>query len=108
MFGGEEVRPDRGATDQSDVLEGPGHAGRRPPVGGKVRDVDAPEPHPPGFGPAEPADDVEQRRLARAVRTDDPDDLQFADLDGDVVQRPDAAESDRTAVDLKHGPQPWS
>ncbi len=107
MLGGEKVGPDRGAPDQADVLEGPGHPGRRPLVGREVGDVDAPEPHPAVVGPAEPADDVEQRRLAGAVGPDDPDDLQFADHEGDVAQRPDAAEPDRAAVDLKHGPEPW-
>ena len=107
VLGGEEVGADRGAPDQADVLERPGHAGRRPLVGREVGDVDVPEPHPAGVGPAEPADDVEQRRLAGAVRADDPDDLQFADDERDVVQRLDAAEADGAAVDLKHGPRPW-
>src|SRR5688572_29092762 len=108
MFGGQELRADGRAPDQADDLAGPGHARRRPPVGRKVGDVDTTEPHPAGLRPAEPADDVEQRRLARAVGSDDPDDLELADFERDVVQRPDAAEADRTAVDLKHGPQPWS
>ncbi len=46
----------------------------------------------------EPADDVEQRRLARAVRADHPDHLARHDRHRDVVEREDAAEADGDAV----------
>ena len=46
----------------------------------------------------EPADDVEQRRLARAVRADHPDHLARHDRHRDVVEREDPAEADGDAV----------
>ena len=104
MLSGEDVGPDRDSPDEPDVLEGAGHPGRHPLVGRGVGDVEPPEPAPAGVGPAEPADHVEQRRLAGAVGADDADDLQLADLEGDVAQRLHATEADRGALDLKHRP----
>src|SRR5205085_5788881 len=104
MFGGQQVGADGGAADEPDVLEAAGHPGRRPLMGRKVGDVDAPEPDAPGVGLAESVDDVEEGRLPGAVRADDPHDLQFAHGDGDVVEGPDPAEVDGAALDLKHEP----
>src|SRR5581483_368774 len=54
----------------------------------------------------EPRDDVEERGLACAVRTDQPDDLPLLDLERDVVDRDDAAEPPRHVPDgeKRHGP----
>jgi hypothetical protein len=53
-------------------------------------------------GLIEPAETVEERRLARAVRTDQTQDLALAHVEGDAVQRDDAAEHD---ADVANGEQ---
>ena len=45
----------------------------------------------------EPRDRVDERRLARAVRADQPDELALRDREVDLVERPQAAEGDRDA-----------
>src|SRR5262249_27951831 len=50
----------------------------------------------------EPADAVEEGRLAGAVRTDQADDLAFADVEGDAIERDDTAETHR---DVTNGQQ---
>jgi hypothetical protein len=52
-------------------------------------------------GAHEAADHVEERRLARAVGADDADDLARRDLQGDVVERGQAAEAHRDRVDAQ-------
>src|SRR5262249_10790779 len=47
----------------------------------------------------EPREAVEERRLARAVGTDQPHDLAGGDLEGDAVERDDPTESDREIAD---------
>ena len=60
------------------------------------------EPHAAGVGAHEAADDVEQRRLARAVGADDADDLAGRDRQRDVVERRQAAEAHRETVHPQH------
>ena len=50
------------------------------------------------------AEAIEQRRLAGAVRADQAADLAASDLEGDIVQRDDAAEAHRHVVDAKQRP----
>src|SRR5260370_25724607 len=52
-------------------------------------------------GMVESAQTVEERRLAGAVGTDEAADLTGGDLEGDVVQRDDAAEANRQAADAE-------
>src|SRR5437867_5034400 len=91
--------------EQGHVLEGAGDAedgdvGRR-----KVRPVSAVENDPSLVGVVEPADHVEQRRLAGAVWTDDGEDLAAADLDAHLAQRDERAEADADAPHLEERPR---
>src|SRR5262245_27790953 len=54
--------------------------------------------------PVEPADHVEDRRLARAARADDRDELALGDVEVDAAERHDAGVRD--PVDLEHVPEP--
>src|SRR5438067_225037 len=53
--------------------------------------------------PVEPRDQVEDRRLAGAVRPDQPDDLALTDVERDVVDGNDPAEAPRQLLDRKQG-----
>ena len=53
-------------------------------VGAQAGDVVAVEEDPAGVERLEAGDQVEQRRLAGAVRTDDAEDLALVDVEGDV------------------------
>ena len=72
--------------------------------GRAVRDVDAGQLDPPRVGMEEPGDDVEQRRLAGAVGSDDPHDLAVVGVQGHVVQGVVAAEAEREPAHLDLGP----
>ena len=101
---GDQVVADRRALDQPDVLERPPEAEGGPLVDRHVGDVRAPcSSTRPGVGRVEAGDQVEQRRLAGAVRPDDADDLVLADRHAHVAVGLDAAEADREVVRLKHG-----
>ena len=50
----------------------------------------------------EAGDALHERRLAGAVRTDQPDDLALVDLEVDVVERREAAEADADLGALEH------
>ena len=63
-------------------------------VGSPPIDVAA-EPHRAAVGPLRAEEAVEQRRLAGAVRPDEPDDLAFADRQAHVGERGDAREPHR-------------
>ena len=56
-----------------------------------------------GVRPHEPADDVEQRGLAGAVRADDPEHLARGHVDRDTVERRDPAERDNDVADRQAG-----
>jgi hypothetical protein len=60
-----------------------------------VRDVMPLELDSAGRRPVEAADHVHERRLAGAVRADQPDDFAPAKLEGDLPQRMDALEGAR-------------
>src|SRR5262249_55969318 len=57
----------------------------------------------PGLGSDEPADRVEQHRLARPVRADHSQDLPGCDIERDVVECDDATEADGQLADGKPG-----
>ena len=54
-----------------------------------------------GFGPVDPGDQVEQRRLAGPVRPDHADDLVLVDDEVEVVDHDEAAERHRQATELE-------
>ena len=84
-------------------LEGAGHAAPHPLVGSERADVMSLEPDRARGRREQAADQIEERRLAGAVRTDDR--AQFAGLNGQrhVVDGDQAAEALRCALDLKQG-----
>src|SRR4029077_18554911 len=84
---------------QRDVLKGTGDAAASRLVGTHLRPLLALEGDAPVLRLIEAVDDVEHRRLAGAVRADDGADLAFADVEGDIAQRFDAAERKRHVFD---------
>ena len=68
------------------------------PVRRDARQVATVEDHPPAVGLRYAEQAVEERGLARAVRTDQPDDLAFGDVEADVVERGDARERLRDSL----------
>src|SRR5262245_42940866 len=68
--------------EEPDVLEGATHPERRAPVSRQMADVDLVEPNASAAGAESAGDDIEERRLAGAVRPDDR--VNPAGLDGEV------------------------
>src|SRR5437867_7704884 len=91
--------------EQGHVLEGARDAEDGNVGGPEVRPVSAVEDDPSLVRVVEPADHVEQRRLAGAVRTDDGEDLAAADLDAHLAQRDERAEADADAPHLEERPR---
>src|SRR5213594_283190 len=85
--------------EQREVLEGAadaevGDAVRRQRQQRAVAEADVPP-----LWRVEPAQAVEQRRLAGAVGADEPDDLALGHVEGDAVERDDASEADGEITD---------
>ena len=78
--------------EETDRLEGPGDAELDDAVGEPVRDVFALEADCPPVGAVVPGDEVEDRRLARPVRADEPDDGPLLHVEGDFVYGHQSAE----------------
>ena len=102
-MGRDQVLTDRRALYQTDVLERTPEPERRPLVHGQVGDLLTPVDDAAGVGRVEAGDQVEQRRLAGAVGTDDADDFVLVDGDAHVQVGLDASEADGQVVSLKHG-----
>jgi hypothetical protein len=101
---GHDVVEGAHALEQRDVLEGAGDALPRDLVGAHRFALLAAEPDLALLRVVEAVDDVEHRRLAGAVRADDGADLALMHVEGDVLQRLDAAEAQRDAAHLQHRP----
>ena len=86
------------AREQLDALEGAPDAEARPPVRRQAADRHAAEPHRARVRPQRPAQAVEQRRLARAVRPDQADELALAHRQAHVGERGDAGELHRDVL----------
>ena len=56
-----------------------------------------------GVGPIEPGHEVEQRRLAGAVRADDADQLALGEIEIDGIDGGEAAEAARQPAQGQHG-----
>src|SRR5215211_3056980 len=97
----EDVVEHRHALKQLDVLERPGDAEPDDGVGGDAEDVLARERDAAGVRRVEASDHVERRRLARAVRADQPRDLALVERERHVVESNNAAEASRDRVDLE-------
>ena len=82
-----DVLAHRQAAKAVAVLKRAGQPVPAAPVRRPVRDVAAREQHRPGGRPVEPAEHVHERRLAGAVRADQPDDLAAPELERDLPER---------------------
>ena len=71
-------------------------------LGREAGDVAAVEPDRAGVGPVEPGDEIEQRRLAGAVRADDADELALGDVEIDAIDGGQAAEAPRQPAQRMH------
>src|SRR5437773_1758038 len=80
--------------EEGEVLERPPDAELRDPMGRQPEDRTAVEADITLVGRGEAAQAVEERRLAGAVRADEADDLPRVHVEGDGVEREDAAEAD--------------
>ncbi len=87
--------------EQVDGLERPGDAEPGDLRGLQRHDALPLEPHVAVVGPVQAGDGVEQRRLARPVRTDHADDLAQLHLEVQPVQRGQSAEPLRDPADLE-------
>src|ERR1700691_3974324 len=85
------------------LLERPPEAKTTDRVSGLAGNVDAIPMDGPAGGPIDPADRVEQGRLARPVWADDAENFLRADCHIDARKRNDAAEGLAQACDLKSG-----
>ena len=89
-------------AEQLDVLERARDAAPDDPVGRRSQQAAPLEDDLPAVRPVQTGNQVEQRRLAGAVRADQPDDLTLTDVERDVVDRDDAPEPPRHVL---HGEQ---
>ena len=85
------VSAHRELGEDLDELEAPGEAEPREPDRADAPDVAALEAHGAAARPQEPGQDVDQRRLAGAVRADDRDELAGLDAEGHAVERAEVA-----------------
>ena len=85
----------RQVAEQREVLEGAADADVGDAVRRPAQDAAALEQDVAGARRVEPAEAVEQRRLAGAVRADQAEDLALPHVERDVVERDDAAERAR-------------
>jgi hypothetical protein len=92
------VVADRQVREQPRDLVGARHAGVRDAVRGQAHQLAPVEQDAARVGAVVAADDVDQRRLARAVGAEHPEDLALAHVEVDAVERADARES------LAHAP----
>src|SRR6185503_8486529 len=93
----EEVLAGRHAGEQLDALERARDAEPRAPVRRDPREIAAVERHASRVGFRHSEQAVEERRLPGPVRTDQPDDLAFGDVEAHVVERGDTREGLRDA-----------
>ena len=99
MTADEEVLQDGGVLEELDVLEGARQAERRDAMRRQRGDVAAREPNAPAVGGVDAAHQVEERRLAGSVRSDDGEHLALLDVEAHVVDGTNAPEADRQVLD---------
>ena len=90
-----QVVLDREAGEEARPLVGAGDPEARPATRGQQRAVDALDPDPAGGRPDVAGHDVEQRRLAGTVGTEDRQPLALDDIEIDAAQGEKATERDR-------------
>ena len=99
----QQVLQQRGVGEQLDVLERARDAEAGDPVRRDVGDVLVLEDQPARRRLIDAADQVEDRRLAGAVRADDREHLALLHLEADRIHGADAAEADRDVVGARTG-----
>ena len=104
VAGGPEVLEDGQVLEELQALERPRQAEAHPPVGGQRAHGAPVEEHLAGRRPHEGGHGVDERRLAGAVRPDEPDDLAGAHLQVDVVEGDGPTEANRQASELEACP----
>ena len=90
----EQVVDDGRVLEQFDVLKRARHAEARQPIRGETGNILARQCDASRRGRVEPADNVEDGRLAGAVWADDGEDLSGLDREGHAVHRHKPAEAD--------------
>ena len=95
MTADQEVLQNGGVLEELDVLEGAREAERCDAMRRQRGDVAAREPNAPAVGEVDAAHQVEERRLAGSVRSDDGEHLALLDLEAHVVDGANAPEADR-------------
>src|SRR5205085_1046654 len=90
-------------VEELDVLERARDAAPDDPVRRRAEEAPAGQAELAGVGPVEAGDNVEERRLAGAVRPDQPDDLVLARVERDTVEGDDAAEAPADVLDVEEG-----
>ena len=99
--GGHHVLLDRHVEEEPQRLERARDAELRDLVRREADEVAALEQHLALVGPVDTGDQVEQRRLARAVRPDHADDLALVDVQVEVGDHVQAAERLRDSLELE-------
>jgi hypothetical protein len=102
------VLEDGEAREDVGALEGATHAEPAEIVRRDAGDVAVLEDHLARVGPEMAGDEVEERRLARAVRPDDRADRARRHREAHPAHRQEAVEALREATHVKHGPAPAS
>ncbi len=98
-----DIVHDRQIGKQRHVLEGAADADLGDPVRRPLQDALAFHQDVAGARLVEPGQAVEQRGLAGAVRSDQPQDLSLVHVEGYAVQRDDAAEHDADVANRQQG-----
>src|ERR1700679_3903213 len=91
--GDHQIFDDRHAFEGTRNLEAARNTAPRAHVRRQPRDVLATEDDGRGLGAEGSGNAVDQRRLARAVGTDQPKTLASLDIDADIIERGEAAEA---------------
>ena len=99
----QHVVEDRQPREQAGDLEGACHPERGAPVARPAGDVLAEQEHLSGRGGKDSGDQIEQRGLAGAVRSDDGLAVARHDLERDVAHGVQAAEALRQTLELQNG-----
>ena len=96
-----DVFKHRDGPKQRQILESAGDAESRDLVSGRRQQGPALKANSAGLGPVEARQTIEKRRLAGAVWTDEPAYLSAGHGKGNIVERDNAAEAHRYALDDK-------
>ncbi len=99
----EQVLQARHVLEELDVLEAAADAQLGHPLRRQARDVATAPPHAPRLGAVEAADDVEDARLARAVRPDERRHLALVEGEADGREGGQAPEVEGDAGELEDG-----